>query len=80
MDDLIKKIIRLARRERAVKVTKISVKLGALSQMSQAHFQEHFEIASLGTIAQEAEIEVEESSSIHDPDAASVIIKSIDVQ
>lgn len=80
MDDLIKKIISLAKIEHAVKVTKVSVKLGALSHMSKEHFREHFEIASQGTIAQGAEIDAEESQDIHDPNASSVILKNIDVQ
>lgn len=80
MDDLIKKILLLARQERASKVTKVTVKLGALSHMSKEHFKEHFDVASQGTIAQDAEIEAEESQDIHDPHAMSVILKKIDVQ
>ena len=80
MDDLMKKILLLAEREQAAKVTKIRVKLGALSHMSKEHFQEHFEIASQGTLAEGAEIEAEESEDLHDPDASSVILKNIDVQ
>jgi len=80
MDDLIKKITDLATKEKATKVTKVHVKLGALSHMSKEHFKEHFEIASKGTIAQGAEIEAEESQDIQDPNALSVILKNIDVQ
>lgn len=80
MNDLIKKVIFIAHREGAAKVTKISVKLGALSHMSKEHFKEHFDIASIGTIAHGAEIEAEESKEIHEPNAASVILKGIDVQ
>ncbi len=80
MDDLMKKIVSLAEKERASKVTKVRVQLGALSHMSKEHFQEHFEIASQGTIAQGAEIEAEELHDLHDPKAASVILKNIDVQ
>lgn len=80
MDDLMKKIIFLANRENAAKVTKVTVKLGALSHMSKEHFKEHFDVAAHGTIAQDAEIDAEESQDIHDPNAASVILKKIDVQ
>lgn len=79
MDHLINKIIQLAEVERAAKVTKISVKLGALSHMSAEHFKEHFDEAAKGTIAQDAEIETEESQDIHDPSAMTVVLKSIDV-
>jgi hydrogenase nickel incorporation protein HypA/HybF len=80
MDDLIKKVIFLATQEKAAKVTKVRVRLGALSHMSKEHFREHFMIASKGTIAQGAEIEAEESQDIQDPNATSVILKNIDVQ
>jgi hydrogenase nickel incorporation protein HypA/HybF len=80
INDLIKKILSLAEREKARKVTKVSVKLGALSHMSAPHFKEHYDIAAKGTIAENAIIEAEESSDIDDPHAQAVILKSIDVQ
>ena len=80
MDDLMKKIITLAAREKAQKVIKIRVWLGALSHMSKEHFQEHFAIASRGTIAEGAQIEAEESLDLHDPNAVSVVLKDIDVR
>lgn len=79
MDDLMKKILFIANRENAVKVTKVKVKLGALSHMSAEHFKEHFDIAAKGTIAEEALIEAEESDDDTDPHAQSIILKSIDV-
>ena len=80
MDHLMHKILHLAKEERAAKVVKVSVKLGALSHMSKEHFKEHFDIAARGTIAQNAFIEAEESKDIHDPNAMSVVLKSIDVE
>ena len=79
IDHLIRKILELAKKENALKVTKVSVILGALSHMSKEHFKEHFDIAALGSIAQDAEIEAEESLDIQDPNAAMVMLKSIDV-
>lgn len=80
MDDLMKKILLLAEKEQASKVTRVRVKLGALSHMSKEHFQEHFDIASQGTLAEGAQIEAEESEDLHDPNASSVVLKNIDVQ
>lgn len=77
---LIKKIISLAEKEQAKQVTKVSVKLGALSHMSASHFKEHYDIAAKGTIAEHAIIDTEESTDIYDPHAQVVILKSIDVQ
>ena len=46
MNNLMSKILSLAEKENAVQITKISVKLGALSHMSPEHFREHFDIAA----------------------------------
>ncbi len=79
MDNLMNKIFELAKKEKANKVVKVTVKLGALSHMSKEHFKEHFDIAAHGTIAQDAEIFAHESTDIHDPNAQHVILQSIDV-
>lgn len=80
MDDLMRKILLLAERQKATKITKVSLKLGALSHMSKEHLEEHFRESAAGTIAEHAKIEAEESQDIHDPDAMAVILKSIDVE
>ncbi len=79
INNLIQKIIQLAAKEQAAKVTKVSVKLGALSHMSASHFKEHFDIAAKGTIAENAELETELSQDIYDPNAQAILLKSIDV-
>lgn len=80
MDDLMHKILQLAEVQKAAKVTRVHVKLGALSHMSPEHFKEHFTISADGTIAQDAEIFAEESHDIHDPDALAILLKSIDIE
>ncbi len=79
MNDLMSKILGLAEKERGDQVTKVSVKLGALSHMSAEHFKEHFDIASKGTIAENATIDAEESQDMNDPNAQTILLKSIDV-
>lgn len=79
MEDLMGKILSLAEKENASKVTKISVKLGALSHFSPEHFKEHFDIVAKGTIAENAVLEAEEDNNLDDPHAQSVLLKSIDV-
>lgn len=79
IDQLIRKIVALAEKENASKVTKVSVKLGALSHMSAPHFKEHFDISAKGTIAEEAELDAEECQDYDDPDAQTILLKSIDV-
>jgi len=79
MNNLMNKILTLAEKEHATKVTKVSVKLGALSHMSPEHFKEHFDISAKGTIAEDAIIEAEESTDMNDPNAQTILLKSIDV-
>ena len=79
MKNLMNKILVLAKKEHATKVTKVSVWLGALSHMSPAHFKEHFDISAKGTIAENAILDIEESQDIHDPNALSILLKSVDV-
>lgn len=79
MNNLMNKILLLAEKEHATQVTKVSVKLGALSHISPEHFKEHFDIAAKGTIAENAAIDAEESEDINDPDAQTILLKSIDV-
>lgn len=79
MNNLMNKILLLAEKEHATKVTKVSVKLGALSHMSTEHFKEHFDISAKGTIAENAIIDAEEAYDINDPNAQTILLKSIDV-
>ena len=79
-DNLVKKILEIAKKEKAQKVTKVSVQLGALSHMSPSHFKEHFDISAHGTLAENAVIETEQLTDIHDPNAAIILLTSIDVE
>lgn len=79
MNNLMNKILALANKEKATLITKVSVKLGALSHMSPEHFKEHFDISAKGTIAEKAEIEAEEDPDINAPHAQTILLMSIDV-
>ncbi len=80
MRSLMRKIEALAEAEGASRVTAVRVWLGALSHMSAAHFQEHFEQASKATLAEGAALEIEESADIDDPDAQGLLLRSIEVE
>lgn len=80
MADLMRRVLELAANEKARRVTRVSVWLGGLSHMSSSHFAEHFMAASQGTIAEGAELDAVESTDIHDRNAQSVIIQSVDVE
>ncbi len=63
---LLRRIEALAREHHARRVSAVRVRLGALSHMSPEHFREHFEEASLGSIAEGARVEAEESAELYD--------------
>ena len=80
MDDLMREIDTQARAEHAVRVTRIRVRLGALSHFTPHHFLEHFEDASRDTIAEGAEVEAELGTDPTEPTAQGVVLESIDVE
>ncbi|HXZ56186.1 MAG TPA: hydrogenase maturation nickel metallochaperone HypA [Gaiellaceae bacterium] len=80
MDDLIRKLEAEARSEGARRVTRIRVKLGALSHFTEAHFREHFEHAARGTVAEGAVVEAELRTDPTEPNAQAVVLESIEVE
>ena len=80
MTDLVRQILRTAESEKARRVVGVSVWLGALSHLSPHHFAEHFQDAAAGTIAEGAEIDAATSDDIHDPRAADVVLRGVDVE
>jgi hydrogenase nickel incorporation protein HypA/HybF len=79
MADLMRKIEAIARQDGAKRVLGVSVKLGALSHMSPAHFREHFAVASQGTLAQGAQLKIEVLENINDPHAQEILLESVEV-
>ncbi len=80
MKNLMGKVEQLAREHGAGRVTRVSVKLGALSHFSPDHFREHFEQASRGTAAEGASLEIELLTDILHPRAQDVIFDSVDIE
>lgn len=80
MRDLMQKVLAVATAQNAKQVTTIRVRLGALSHMTPGHFQEHFDEAAKGTVAEGARIETSEDSDIRSPAAADVVLESIEVE
>lgn len=73
ISDVIGKVATLAATEGAQGVLRVQVWLGALSHMSAAHFVEHFEYAAKGTVAEGAELDVQESDDLADPRAQDLV-------
>ena len=57
MRDVMTRVEEVARAEGATRVTRVAVRLGALSHFTPAHFREHFEDAARGTLAEGAAVD-----------------------
>lgn len=79
LNSLMKKIDTIACGHNAVRVTNVTVWLGALSHFSADHFREHFVIASLGSIAEGANLDVTIDEDINHKNAQDILLKDIDV-
>jgi len=80
INDLMRRIAQAAAAERAERVVGVSVRLGALSQISADHFRDHFIHAAEGSVAEGARLEIATSDDIHDPRAADVLLTGIEVE
>ncbi len=79
MADLLNKLRSIAQREHAGRIVKVSVRLGALSHISPEHFREHFSESVKGSPADGAQLEVNVSSDMTDPDAQDILLESVEV-
>ncbi len=75
--DLIQKIISIAHEQHASKVLSVTVKLGAHSHISPDHFQDHFMLASRGTISEGARLNIELMTDVTDSQSQEVLIDNI---
>lgn len=80
MTDLMREIEGVAHADGATRVTRVSVRLGALSHFTEEHFREHFVDASCGTLAEGAVVEAVLATDLEDPRAAGVVLESVEVE
>jgi len=80
MDDVMRKIDAVARANGAVRVTRVTVRLGALSHFTPEHFLEHFADASRATVAEGAEVEASVDSNIESPLATGVVLETVELE
>jgi hydrogenase nickel incorporation protein HypA/HybF len=80
MDDLVRTIEARARGEGATRVTRVRVRLGALSHFTPAHFREHFARATSGTVAEGADVEAAVGADPTEPGAQGVLLEELDVE
>ena len=80
MDDVMRKVDAVAQENGAIRVTRIGVRLGVLSHFTPEHFREHFADASRGTLAEGAAVDAVVETDLSDPDAAGVVLESVEVE
>ena len=80
MRDIVGRIVDVAAAERASAVTRIQVRLGALSHFTPEHFREHFEDASRGTPAEGATVEALPCQDATATEAAGVVLESVELE
>jgi len=80
MRDLVAHVEQTAKAAGATRVTKIEVQLGALSHFTPAHFREHFEDASRGTVAEGADVVAELDADVHGERARDAVLTSVEVE
>lgn len=80
LDDLVRKALAVAEAEGATAVTRIRVRLGALSHFTPEHFREHWEDASQGTPAEGAEVDARMDHELTGDAAQGVVLESVEVR
>lgn len=80
MDDLLREILRVAEGEGGARVTRITVRLGALSHFTPEHFREHFVDASESTLAEGAEVVATLDEDAAAATAQGVVLESVAVE
>lgn len=80
MDDVVRQLESVADSEGARRVTRVRVRLGALSHFTPGHFRQHFEDATRGTVAEGATVEAGLSTDPTEASAQGVVIESVEVE
>jgi hydrogenase nickel incorporation protein HypA/HybF len=80
MRDVMSRIEEIARDEGATRITRVDVRLGALSHFTEDHFREHFEDASRGTVAEGALVVATVADDARDAHASDVVVESVEVE
>ncbi len=80
MVDLMRKINTIRQEQKAQNISRVKVKLGALSHISADHFREHFVIAAKGSCAEQAQLDIEVLTDLNDPHAQEIILDSVEIE
>jgi hydrogenase nickel incorporation protein HypA/HybF len=79
MKGLMRQILTEADSHHATRVVSVRVALGALSNITSAHFSEHFLEAAKGTFVEGAALEISNATDLMDPHAQDIMITGVEV-
>ncbi|HYB78918.1 MAG TPA: hydrogenase maturation nickel metallochaperone HypA [Thermoplasmata archaeon] len=77
--DLVRKALEVARQERAGRVTRVRIWVGALSHLAGPELEARWTHAVRGTALEGARVDLELSPDRTDPNAEAVMLRSLDV-
>lgn len=77
--DLRRQLDEVARRERAARVRRVAIWIGALSHVRERTLRERWATLVQGSAAEGARLEVEVSPDPNDPRAADVVLRELDL-
>ena len=80
MNEVTRKLEEIARAEGATHVTRVVVRLGALSHFTPEHFREHFADAATGTLAEGAAVDAVLDDDLSAAGARDVVLESVEVE
>lgn len=80
IEDLVRELQTLAARESEARVTRIRVRLGALSHFTPGHFREHFEDAARGTALEGAEVDARLDTDPTHAAAQGVLLETVELE
>jgi hydrogenase nickel incorporation protein HypA/HybF len=79
-EDLVRRIEAVAAAEGGHRVSRIRVRLGALSHFTPEHFREHFDDAAAGTVAEGAEVDAVLMTDTTAPGAQGVLLETVELE
>ena len=80
MRHLVDRIVAIEEGERVPRVTRISVRLGALSHFTPEHFRNHLADAAVGTVAEAAQVDAICDGNPTDARARDVVLENVEVE
>ena len=77
--DLVRKVEEVARGEGSSRVTRVRIRVGALSHLTAAGLRDRWRIVTLRTAAEGSRLDLAVSSDPHDPRSTEIVLESVDV-